>query len=62
MTESSPSSPDLTEEEVLADEAARLRDPARWAILHRASGSATQRLAERLSPPAAPVDAVDGAQ
>ncbi len=48
---------DLSAEEAAADDAARLRDPARHAILNRASGATaralTERLAERYSIPVA---------
>jgi len=64
MSENPYTEPDLTEEEALADEAERLRDPARHAITHRSSGATgrdlTRRLVERYSPPVATDDSTTG--
>ncbi len=64
MSENPDTEPDLTEE-ALADEAERLRDPARHAITHRASGQTgrdlTRRLVERYSTPTVTNDTTGGA-
>jgi len=56
MTENPDTADGLTEEEALADDAARLRDPAWHAIVTRNSGATahalTARLAARYSTPA----------
>ncbi len=55
MSENPYTADNLTEEETSADEAARISDPARHAILHRSSGQTgrdlTRRLVERYAPP-----------
>lgn len=61
MTENVPAPPDPTVDEVAADLAAQLADPARYAIMHRDRGAAAQRLAERFSTPTVPDDTEDGA-
>ncbi len=64
MTESPYTAGDLTEEGSVADEAARISDPARHAILNRPRSAATHALVDRLAErfaPAASGDTTGGA-